>query len=52
MPNSKPPRPRKKQTKAAGARKLSMPDKPPEEPLPQPVNPIFVQRKLRFNLRF
>ena len=52
MPNSKPPRPRKKQTKAAGAGKLSMPDKPPEEPLPQPVNPIFVQRKLRFNLRF
>ena len=51
MPNSKPPRPRKKQTKAAGTGKPSMPDKSPEEPKSQPVNPIFVQRKLRFKLR-
>ena len=52
MPNSKPPRPRKKQTKPTGARKPSMPDKPPEESKPEPVNPVFVQRKLRFKLRF
>ena len=52
MPNSKPPRPRKKQTKPTGTRKPSKPDKPSEEPKPEPVNPVFVQRKLRFNLRF
>ena len=46
MPQSKPPRPRKKQTKAA--RKPSISDKPPEQSEPVPVNPIFVQRTLRF----
>ena len=48
MPNSKPPRPRKKQTRVSGTRKPSKPDKLEEQPKPAPVNPLFVQRKSRF----
>ena len=47
MPQSKPPRPRKKQ-KASQARKPSTSDKPSDQSEPLPVNPILVQRTLRF----